>query len=256
MKTGATSSSPSSGPGAAGTAGPAAAPGSSSRGPPPPAGPRAGEGGSADGSLKMSGKVSAPSRSGRGAGGGRRRPDSVGGPMASSRSRSDWLLRIAVDRGRRDALAHGARGDRGPLAAAADEVAQGRARDQDHGGDQTRRHDDAGADVPDRRAGGPVPQLAEVAAALAHDVVREPRVALDPAEPEDPAGQRDQQRRRAERGPQPQRRRICQRVVEDEGDADRDQGERAPGRRRVRSAGGARPPATRRPGRCRSPGRA
>ncbi len=43
----------------------------------------------------MSGKVSAPSSSGR-AGGGRRRPASVGGAIASIRSRSDWPLRMAV----------------------------------------------------------------------------------------------------------------------------------------------------------------
>ena len=90
-----------------------------------------------------------------------------------------------------------------------------------------------GADVADRGAGGPVAQLAEVAAALADHVAREPAVALGAAQAEHAAGQGDQQGRRADRGAEAQRAGRQQRVVEDQGDADGDQGQ---GRQRDRAA--------------------
>ena len=78
------------------------------------------------------------------------------------------------------------------------------------------------AEAADRRAGGPEAGLAQVAAALGESGV-EPGGALDSTDPEAPAGERDQDRGRADRHSESHRAGGEERVVEHEGDAHGDQ---------------------------------
>ncbi len=124
--------------------------------------------------------------------------------------------------GRGDALADGAGGDGRPLAAAAHREAEGRARDQDHRGHQADDDQEGRAEAAHGAAGGPVAGLAEVAAPIAQAAV-EPVLARCAAQAQGLGGERDQERRGADRQAQPHRPGGEDRVVEDQGDAERDE---------------------------------
>ena len=186
-----------------------------------------------------------------------------GGPSAGVGRRHEvealaerWLPRMAVTVAVADAAADGARGHRRALAAAADHVAQRRAGDQHHRGQQAQHDQDRRC--PRRRpwCWWPSSRLADVAAALLDDVRLEPALASSAAQAEAPGRQGDQERHRAHDrrpgasgGPARRRGRGSGRRRGRSGPAAR-------ARPRGRPAGGSRPPASRPPGRRRSPGTA
>ena len=125
------------------------------------------------------GRSSAPSSRGREASSraARRRPTRVGGSRASSRSRSRWLLRMAVTVAvltprptLREAVF-------APWPPAPDGVAQRRAGDEHHRGQQAQHHQDRRPHAPDRGVGGPVAGLAHEPTALLDDARLEPALA-------------------------------------------------------------------------------
>ena len=147
--------------------------------------------------------------------------------MASSRSRSDWLLRIAVTVAVATPLPTVREATAAPWPPRRTRWPRDAPEIRITAAIRPADHDDAGADVPDRRAGGPVAQLARGSRrARSRRRSRTTRRARSRRARSTPPASAISSAAAPSAAPSRSGGRRRQRVVEDEGDADRDQGER------------------------------